>query len=345
MAAPTAGAALRDADAPLHRAHDLVMLDLDGVVYRGADAVPGAASALGAIADAGGRLAYLTNNASRTAREVADHLRELAMPVRRDDDVVTAAQAVARLMAEHLPDGAAVLVIGGEGLRAPLVSHGLRPVSSLEDEPAAVVQGFHPELGWAHLAEAAYAVASGLPWFASNTDSTIPTARGVAPGNGALVQAVATATGRTPVVAGKPERPLFDEALGRTGARTPLMVGDRVDTDLDGARAAGVPSLAVLTGISDLDELAALPAGRRPEYVAPDVGGLLVEHAPVVVDGDRARCGGAQAELRDAVVHTGVAQWSVEALRAALGLVWATRDAGVDARIEPAARAGWRAVP
>ena len=314
---------LSSTDRPLHAVHDLVMLDLDGVVYRGPDAVPGAQAALTAVAEAGTPLAYLTNNASRTADTVVDHLRELGMPV-VDADVVTAAQAVARVMADDLPPGSRVLLVGGEGLRVPLEERGLRCVTSLDDDPAAVVQGFHPDLGWHDLAEAAYAVQAGLPWYASNTDLSVPTARGVAPGNGSLVQAVANATGATPVVAGKPHRPLFDETLRRTGASSPLMVGDRVDTDIDGATALGLPSLAVLTGVSGLDELAGLEPERRPAFVGRDVGALLDVHRAVDVADDRARCGGAEARLvGDDVQADGS---GTDAVRAVLALAWHVRD-------------------
>lgn len=320
--------ALSSTPGPLHERHDLVMLDLDGVVYVGPDAVPGASAALGAVDDAGTSIAYLTNNASRLATTVASHLRELSMPVPDDAAVVTSAQAVARLMAAELPAGARVLVVGGEGLRGPLQDVGLEVVDGLDDAPAAVVQGFHPDLGWSQLAEAAYAVQAGLPWYASNTDMTVPTPRGVAPGNGSLVQAVANATGARPVVAGKPERPLFDETLQRTGSTRPLMVGDRVDTDLDGATTLGIDTMAVLTGVTDLEELASLAPSRRPTYVAHDLRGLVDTHHEVTIDDTVATCGTARVELDgDAVVLASGDSQETDVVRAALALAWHTADA------------------
>ena len=313
---------------PPARAHDLVMLDLDGVVYVGPDAVPHAADTLSRVAANGGRLAYLTNNASRTAAEVAAHLRELGMPVSDDGEVVTSAQAVARLVAGSVPAGSRVLLVGGDGLRGPLEESGLECVDSADADPVAVVQGFHPTVGWTQLAEASAAVGAGVPWFASNTDLTIPTPRGRAPGNGSLVQAVANATGRSPVVAGKPERPLFDETLRRTGACRPLMVGDRLDTDIDGAIGAGIPSLLVLTGVSTLDEAAAAARGSRPDLVSFDLRGLLEEHPAVEVVGEEAQCGGSGAVLRDGVVipADGTARGSTTGLRSALALAWDRLD-------------------
>lgn len=323
---------LLTSDVPLCEAHDLVMLDLDGVVYVGADAVPGASEALETCVSHGARIAYLTNNAARPAGEVARHLRDLGMPVHDDGEVVTSAQAVARMIAADLPSGSRVLVVGGPGLREPLEAAGLVCVDSADDDPAAVVQGFHREIGWRHLAEAAYAVAAGLPYYASNLDLSIPTPRGTAPGNGTLVRAVVAATGREPRVAGKPERPLFDETLRRTGARHPLMVGDRVDTDIDGATRAGIPALAVLTGVSDLAELAALAPDRRPGFVSTDLRGLVEQHLAVVVDGDISRCGDATAERRaGTVVLTSGDPAATTSVRAVLGLAWSAVDAGHDA--------------
>ncbi|WP_349260611.1 HAD-IIA family hydrolase [Actinocrinis sp.] len=254
--------------------YDTALLDLDGVVYRGKDAVPHAVDSLMAAADAGMRLAYVTNNASRTPTAVASHLRELGLPAHAED-VVTAAQAVARVIAEQVPEGARVLVIGGEGLRQALLEHRLTLVSSAEDNPAAVVQGYRPDTSWTDLAEAAYAIERGAPWFAANTDRTMPTARGIAPGNGALVGAVAAATGTWPTVAGKPEPALHRETMIRTNAQRPLVVGDRLDTDIEGANRAGVDSLLVLTGVTRLQDLKDAPKEHQPTYLAQDLRGLL----------------------------------------------------------------------
>ena len=331
---------LGSSDRALCEVYDLGMLDLDGVVYVGPAAVPGAVEAVAATRKAGMRLAFLTNNASRTSAEVAAHLRELDIDA-DDADVVTAAQAVAHLVADAVPAGSAVLLVGGEGLRAPLEERGLRCVSSLDDEPVAVVQGFHPDVGWRSLAEASYAIESGLPWFASNTDMTIPTARGVAPGNGSLVQAVRNATGATPTVSGKPERALFDETLDRMAANRPLMVGDRLDTDIDGAIGAGIDSLAVLSGINSLADVVALPAGRRPTFVGPDLSALVVAHPEVIVDETSASCGAATATVEgDAVRLTEGEPGSLEAIRAVTALVWSSSDRSgrnvrVDGTLEP----------
>ena len=311
----------------LSTSYDLAMLDLDGVVYRGPDAIPGAAQALTTARSHGLRLAYITNNASRTAETVADKLRSMGMPDVSTRDVVTSAQAVAHLMADALPSGSAVLVVGGPGLRSPLEERGLRCVASLDESPVAVVQGFDPSVGWEQLAEAAYAISSGLPWYVSNTDMTVPTARGIAPGNGSLVQAVQNATGADPIVAGKPERALLDETIARVGGTHPLMVGDRLDTDIDGAINAGIDSLAVLTGVSTVQEIADAVDGHRPTFVSADLRGLDEQHPEVELADDRASCGDASVVLADGVVTLERGEpSSTPVLRAAIGLAWHVHD-------------------
>jgi HAD superfamily hydrolase (TIGR01450 family) len=257
--------------------HDVLLLDLDGVVYVGPHAVPGAPEALAQARSSGVRLAFVTNNAARPPEVVARHLSELGVEA-QPADVVTSAQAAASMLAAELPGGARVLAIGGEGLRQALTARGLVPVTSADDGPVAVVQGFAPETSWTMLLEACVGVSAGLPWVATNTDLTIPTTRGTAPGNGALVQVVRTATGATPRVAGKPFRPLMDESCVRTGARRALVVGDRLDTDIAGAHAAGLPSLLVLTGITGAQELLGAPPQQRPTYLAADLFGLHRPH-------------------------------------------------------------------
>ena len=268
-------------DRPLAEVYDLVLLDLDGVVYIGPAAVPGAAEALDRVRAVGLRTAFVTNNASRPPHVVGEHLRQLGVAA-DDDDVVTSAQAASALLARRLPPGSSVLVVGGEGLYRALEAVGLKPVASVDEGPAAVVQGFGPDVGWRLLAEGTRGVRSGLPWVATNTDLTVPTPYGPAPGNGTLVAAIATATGIEPEVAGKPQPTLFHEAAQRYDAQRPLVVGDRLDTDLEGARAAGMDGLAVLTGVHRVPDLIAAAPHRRPHLVARDLNGLLHPHPPAV---------------------------------------------------------------
>ncbi|HBF83874.1 MAG TPA: HAD family hydrolase [Streptomyces sp.] len=307
---------------PLSEAYDTALLDLDGVVYAGGHAVVHAVESLGAARDGGMRLAYVTNNALRTPDAVAGHLTELGVPA-EPTDVITSAQAVARLMADQLPSGSRVLVVGGEGLRVALRERGLVPVESADDAPVAVAQGFGgPGLPWGRFAEAAYAIAGGAAWFASNTDLTIPSARGIAPGNGAAVEVVRIATGAEPQVAGKPLPPMHRETVLRTGAERPLVVGDRLDTDIEGAFNGGVDSLLVLTGVTDAALLLAAVPHHRPTYVDRDLRGLLTGQPEVTAEDETFRCGGWTATVRgDALALDGDGD-PVDGLRALCGAAW-----------------------
>jgi glycerol 3-phosphatase-2 len=316
------------ASPPPVRVHDVALLDLDGVVYVGPHAVPGAAEAIAHAARLGLRSVYVTNNASRPPAAVAEHLRELGVPA-DTADVVTSAQLAAGMLASRLPAWSAVLVVGGEGLDVALEAEGLRPVHRLseagEGEVAAVVQGFARTVGWADLAEGARAVRSGLPWVATNLDLTVPTPHGPAPGNGTLVDAVAAAAGRRPdEVAGKPDARAFSGAARRAGSERPLVVGDRLDTDLEGARASGIPGLLVLTGITGVTELLAAPPQARPDLVGRDLGALLTDHPEAAAGPDgTGRCGDAVVGVEGGLVVVREAgNDAVDLLRAACAAVW-----------------------
>ncbi|MDI6912419.1 HAD-IIA family hydrolase [Nocardioides sp.] len=288
----------------LCRAYDLAMLDLDGVVYVGGNAVPGAPEHLAEARAAGMRLAFITNNAGRSPGTVAGHLRELGVPA-QDADVVTSAQAAARLVLERVGAGSRVVCLGADGLREAVHAAGLVPVGA-EDDAAVVVTGYGPDVRWRDIMRVAVRIRDGLPWVASNTDLTFPAAFGVAPGHGVQVEMLRRFSGVDPAVAGKPARPLLDETVRRVGGRRPLMVGDRLDTDIEGARLAGLDSLLVLTGVTGLAELVAAPAQLRPTYLAPDLAGLLEEQvAPSAAEGGFALRGWHAAAGRDGLRVTG----------------------------------------
>ncbi|WP_219465977.1 HAD-IIA family hydrolase [Nonomuraea rhizosphaerae] len=303
--------------------YDTLLLDLDGVVYLGRHAVPHAAESLERARGKGVRLAYVTNNASRTPAAIAGHLRELGVPAGAAD-VVTSAQAAARLIAERVPPGSNVLVVGGTGLRQAVRDWGLRPVTTAFDAPVAVVQGIAPGLSYGLLSEGALAVRQGAWFVASNGDSTMPTGRGEQPGNGAMVRVIAAATGVEPVYAGKPDPPLHRESMIRTEARRPLVVGDRLDTDIEGAVNAGVDSLLVLTGVATpIDALTAGPR-HRPTYVAEDMSALLQPY-PEVRDGV---CEGWRARWDDGVLRLEGDGSRADGLRAACDAAWTAAGEG-----------------
>nr|WP_269329284.1 HAD-IIA family hydrolase [Kineosporia babensis] len=300
---------------------------MDGVVYIGPKAVPGAPEALERVRAAGTRTAFVTNNASRPPRVVAEHLRELGVHA-ADDDVVNSAQAASALFAKRLPAGAPVLVVGGLGLYEALEEAGLKPVGSMDEDPSAVVQGFSPDIDWKLLVEGTRAVRAGLPWIATNMDATVPTPYGPAPGNGTMVQAVITATKVQPEVAGKPQPTLFLEAAHRYGSQRTIVVGDRLDTDLEGARAADMVGLIVFTGVHRVSELVSAEAHTRPHLIARDLGGLMEAHnGPEIEDGVVA-VGTSRARVVDgsvSVVEAGTD--ALDLVRAGVVAAWEHRDA------------------
>ncbi len=317
----TEGARPRGSQEPLDTAYDVALLDLDGVVYLGGTAIPGAAEALRKADAAGMRLAYVTNNAFRTPAAIAALLTSFGAPA-SPQDVVTSAQAAARLLAERLPADAAVLVIGGSGLRMALRERGLRPVSTAVDKPLAVIQGYSPDVNYSMLAEGGLAVAAGALFVASNGDLTLPSRRGRQPGNGALIQVVATATGVQPLVAGKPEPPLHRESVLRTGARHPLVVGDRLDTDIEGAHRVGTDSMLVLTGVTGPAEAVAALPSQRPTYLAEDLTGLLEPHPEISAEDGAFGCRGWTARMRGDRLELDGDGERIDGLRALCAAAW-----------------------
>ena len=308
---------------------ELLLFDLDGVVYRGEGAIPGAIDHL-SRASSEALLGYVTNNASRTDRDVADHLRSLGL-MAAPEHIVTSPQAAVQLLERTVAAGSLVLVVGGDGLVDELGKAGFPITRSAADKPVAVVQGFAPHVGWEHLAEAAFALAEQpgaelLPWIATNTDWTIPVARGLAPGNGTLVSAVHTAVQRLPVFAGKPEPAIFETAFDRFGTRNALMIGDRLDTDIKGARAAGISSLHVLTGVDRPKQLVAASADMRPDYIVASLRDLHEPYPVTEVSTDgTARVGTARVRMSGntvEIVDRGSAP--IDLLRAGCAAIWAS---------------------
>ncbi|WP_404446834.1 HAD-IIA family hydrolase [Microbacterium marinum] len=307
---------------------DVILADLDGVVYAGDGPIPHAVESL-TRAGSGRRLGYITNNASRRDSVVAAHLSDLGLPTQANE-IVTSPQAAMRLLRERVAPGATILVVGGDGLVFELEKAGYVVTRSADDAPAAVLQGFAPEVGWTHLAEAAYALATpeedgGIPWIATNTDWTIPQGRGIAPGNGTLVSAVHTAVGRLATVAGKPERPIFDEAVARFGARHPLFIGDRLDTDIAGAQSAGIDSVLVLTGVDRPKHVLAAPLSSRPTFIVGDLRELHEPYPEVVVQNDVTTVGKASVRIEGPDVRIlSEGDRPIDLVRAGAAAIWAT---------------------
>jgi glycerol-1-phosphatase len=262
---------------------DTLVLDLDGTVYLGHQPIEFVAESIAAAERLGARPVYVTNNASRPPAEVAAQLAAMGLPA-TPEDVLTSPQAACRMLVDRHPLGSAVLVVGATALMDEVARVGLRPVRTLAERPVAVVQGHSPDTGWRILAEACLAIRGGADWVAANVDATLPTDRGLLPGNGAMVAALRAATGAVPRVAGKPERPLIDAAIARFGAHRPLAVGDRLDTDIEAAGNAGIPSLLVFTGVCTPAELLVAPPKQRPAYLGFDLRALVDDSRVVDVE-------------------------------------------------------------
>lgn len=314
--------------------YDCLLLDLDGTVFRGHEPTEGAVESL---ADADVRQLFVTNNASRRAGEVAEHLCALGFSA-TGADVVTSAQSAAHLLAQQLTSGARVLIVGTDALAEEVTAVGLQPVRYFDEAPVAVVQGHSVDTGWAQLAEAALAIRDGALWVAANVDKTLPSERGLLPGNGSMVAALRTATDTVPQVAGKPAPTLIKDALARGDFRRPLVVGDRMDTDIAGANAAGLPSLLVLTGVSTASEAVHAVAEQRPTYLAENLRALHRDAAGLAV--------APQPAWRVDVDHDGTATVSatgadpgadgLSIVRAAASALWAAQPAAEAPRLRAA---------
>lgn len=257
--------------------YEALLLDLDGTVFAGKEPTHGARETLDALDLP---QIFVTNNASRRPNEVAAHLTSLGFSA-TEDQVVTSAQTAARLLSEHVEPGSRALVLGTDGLAQEVREVGVGVARSADDRPAAVIQGFSPDTNWSTLSEAALAIRAGALWIATNTDATLPSERGLLVGNGSLVAAVANATGAEPLVAGKPAAPLMADAMKRSGVTNSLVVGDRLDTDIQGAHSVGLDSALVLTGVSTPKDLLLAPPEQRPSHVIDDLTGLLDDEASV----------------------------------------------------------------
>lgn len=309
---------------PLASQFDCIICDLDGVIYRGSEGVPGATLTLNAIEELGVRPAFVTNNASRTPAEVAHQLQQLGIHA-EPSDVVTSAQAGAQILSEMVPPGSRIYVVGGTGLDSALRDVGLIP----ERDPVgciAVLQGFGPAIEWRDLAEASYLIQAGAVWVATNSDLTFPTEKGLAPGNGSLVQAVACAAGRQPdAIGGKPAPALMSLAIARMESRMPLMVGDRYDTDIVGGHALGLATLLVLTGVASIDDV--WHSHIRATYLGESIATLIEPYPHCTVEVNTAWCDGAQAifHAESQRVTTSGGNF-INRLRAADAVKWELQD-------------------
>jgi glycerol-1-phosphatase len=273
-----------------------VVFDLDGVVYLGEEVVEAAPAALDQVRALGVAVAFVTNNSYRPPELVAEKLQRLGVKA-TPEQVLTSSQALVRLLGGPAGlDGVRVLVVGGPGLRGALEAAGARLVDgSAWGDAQVVAVGFDPDLTYARARDATLAIRAGARFVGSNPDTTLPAPDGLWPGAGATLALLQAATGVRPEVAGKPERALLDTAAEAVGSGPYLMVGDRADTDLDGAHRLGWSTALVLSGVTrpaDLPDLAI-----APDHLLHDVGGLLDPPGPAVRPAERAERAGADRLL------------------------------------------------
>ncbi|WP_231367374.1 HAD-IIA family hydrolase [Schaalia sp. ZJ405] len=331
---------LRGGNQVLAEEYDVMLLDLDGTVWAGSQPIDGAHEAIEKARDLGMGTGFITNNAMRTPQMVADKLASMGFEAEADT-IMTSAMDVIAIMEEHLEPGAKILVIGGQGVRDALTEAGYVLVASADDEPAAVVQGLDRDVTWGMLTEGALAIERGAQFFATNLDATLPTERGQALGNGSLVRAVQHATRKRPIAAGKPEPGIYLRGAALVHAEKPLAVGDRLETDIMGAVAAGIPAMHVLTGVHQARDIIVAPRGQRPAYLALNMLGVLQEHPRPKhhVDGTWT-CGVSQSAKvsRDGVLSldgvelTEETTISLDSYRALAVASWDAADNGVDVR-------------
>lgn len=301
---------------------DSVLLDLDGVVYLGAEPIPHAVETINQLEREGVKVGYVTNNSSRKPEAIAEQLQGFGITV-APNQVIGSARAGAKMLSERVTPGSRVLVVGGEGLRFEVEALGFEVVDRADENPAAVIQGFAPEVGWAHLAEAAFAIQRGAIWLATNQDWTIPREGGLAPGNGTLVSAVHTAVGILPDFAGKPFAPIYQSALDQLGIQKPLFVGDRLDTDIRGAHNFGMASACVMTGVASRRELIGARPEDRPDFIIEDLRCLLESYQQPKPNKRGQALNKTSVELLGTkVLVTEGNPRSLEALKAATQLIW-----------------------
>lgn len=316
--------------------YDVVLCDLDGVIYEGTDAIQDAPETINSFLATDIPVGYVTNNSSRKPETIADQLSGFGI-LTAPENVIGSAKTGVDILATLIPAGSKVLVVGGEGLRSRVVEAGFELVKSSDDKPAGVIQGFDPSVAWNDLAEASYSIANGAKWVATNQDWTIPREKGIAPGNGTLVSAVHTAVGQLPIVAGKPEVAIYKTAVEHFGAKEPIFVGDRIDTDIRGANRAGIDSVLVMTGISTRKEVLGVKKEDRPKFIIGTMAELLKDYDLPKKTKHGYACKGAEVELLgNKVIVTHGDPKSLAALRAACAVIYASETPIYGLDVEPA---------
>ncbi|MFY9262014.1 MAG: HAD-IIA family hydrolase [Actinomycetaceae bacterium] len=327
--------ALLACDVALSAAYDLILSDLDGVAYRGAQSLPHVAEGYATARDNGTRIVFATNNSARTPQTVAEHLNTLGIKATPADVYNSARTGVAQL-ATLIPAGSKVLPVGSDGVRVALKQGGFEIVTTAAEKPAAVLQGLDPEVTWTQLSQAAMAISAGAIFVATNMDATLPKEEGDYLGNGSMVAAVTNATGVVPYSSGKPEPNMYQLAVRETGGKRPLVIGDRLNTDIAGANRSNYDSLHVLTGVNTMRDIMLAIDIERPTYLGFDMRSLNEPAPAITVNNGSAQVGDALVTLEgtslylngELLTHKSAVSLTLDQYRAVVATVWHAIDQG-----------------
>ena len=254
--------------------YDCVLLDLDGVVYLGKTPIDNAVKTIKELQKRKINIAVITNNGSVTAKSVSKWMKDFGLDFKASA-IVTSSQTLCWYLMDKFPKSSKVLVVGSTGLKDSVSDAGFKVVTKADKNPVVVCNGIDADISQKDLAEMCYAIAGGAVWVSTNGDYTFPTEKGLAPGNGAFNALITSITGKSPILMGKPEPHMFKQAAQIFSSKNPLVVGDRLDTDIQGANNANFKSLCVLTGVSDLNQIKNAPLPTAPTYVGKDLSALI----------------------------------------------------------------------
>jgi HAD superfamily hydrolase (TIGR01450 family) len=254
--------------------YDCILLDLDGVVYLGKTPVDNAVKTIKELQKRKINIAVITNNGSVTAKSVSKWMKDFGLDI-KPSSIITSSQTLCWYLQNNYAKSAKILVVGSDALKESVSDAGFKVVEKEDKDPMAVVNGIAPDIAQKNLAEMCYAISKNIPWIPTNGDYTFPTEKGLAPGNGAINALITSITGKSPILMGKPEPHMFQQAAKIFDSQKPIVVGDRLDTDIQGANNAGFKSLCVLTGVSDMGQIKNAPASTRPTYVGKDLSALI----------------------------------------------------------------------
>ena len=254
--------------------YDCVLLDLDGVVYLGKTPIDNAVKTIKELQKRSVNIAVITNNGSVTAKSVSKWMKDFGLDFKASS-IVTSSQTLCWYLKDKYPKGSKVLVVGSESLKESVTEAGFKFVAKAEKDPVVVVNGIDADVSQKDLAEMCFAISKDVDWVSTNGDYTFPTEKGLAPGNGAFNALITSITGKTPLLMGKPEPHMFKQAAELFSSKNPIVVGDRLDTDIQGANKAGFKSMCVLTGVSDMTQIQQASLSTAPTYVGKDLSALI----------------------------------------------------------------------